>query len=248
NPILPTIKRVSLLNVPIDIFQQEHLSLLAEKIPQLTENRRIILLSFPSFLAAKLSRKRREKHYDAALIVSYSRIINRGIRFLYGEKQDLIYPFNFIISLLAALEKDQQSLYLLGEKGKILQQAHKNIKDSFPQIKIVGRYYGFFPRQEETNILLAIKKAQPSLLLAGRGLPGNASWLDTYRSDLKPGITLFHRRWYRIITGKKKRIPSRRAARIVYYGKEFLLHPWRLGYAVPYFLYNVLLLIQKIRK
>ena len=49
-------------------------------------------------------------------------------------------------------------------------KTEKNVRDTFPGLKIVGRYVGYYPKQDEDDIVQAIFKSQPSLVLVSDGI------------------------------------------------------------------------------
>src|SRR6056297_2846914 len=93
--------------------------------------------------------------------------------------------------MLGAVEQAGGTLYMVGSKPEALQKASGNVRDSFPGLRMVGRYAGYFSQDVEKDVILAIRKASPSVLLAGDGLKGKALWLKRNEASFGFGISLF---------------------------------------------------------
>jgi len=244
-------QRITLLKVPIDIIAPEHLGAvvydLLKQAKEQNKEQNIVLLSLWDLLRARRSGEYRSYILRAALVIPISKSLISGAKFLTGKKPTRYMPFDFIISLLTILEQREFSCYLLGGKNKILLKAEKNLRQTFPRLRIVGRFPGSFRRQEEATIIKAIKKASPSLLLAGKGIRGEERWIA--RNNLALG-TGGLRLWCSDIFdvfAEKKRHPSRTAFEN---GFEWIGYcfqkPLKFFRIFPYTRYKFLLLIYKI--
>jgi N-acetylglucosaminyldiphosphoundecaprenol N-acetyl-beta-D-mannosaminyltransferase len=157
-------------------------------------------------------------------------------------------PFDFVINLLTALEGFGFSAYLLGGRKHILLKIEKNVRETFPRLRIVGRYPGSFRRQEEATIIEAIRKASPSLLLVGKGVRGSEHWIARNNEKLGKGLRLWCSDLFDVFA-ERRRHPSRAVFDL---GLEWvgycLQNPFRLLRFFPFVYYNFLLLINKIFK
>jgi N-acetylglucosaminyldiphosphoundecaprenol N-acetyl-beta-D-mannosaminyltransferase len=157
-------------------------------------------------------------------------------------------PFDFVVNVLTILERREYSLYLLGDKQRILKKAEKNIRQTFPHLRVVGRTIGAFKRQEEGPLLQAIRKAAPSLLLVGHGVRGEERWIARNSTQLNQGFRLWCSDLFSVFAERKKR-PSRA---VFDRGLEWVgfcfQQPLRFFRIFPYCYYKVLLLIYRIFK
>ncbi|MGP1383903.1 MAG: WecB/TagA/CpsF family glycosyltransferase [Thainema sp.] len=80
------------------------------------------------------------------------------------------------------------SIYLLGAKPGVAEQAARNLASTFPGLKIAGVRDGYFDRSETEAVLEDIRKAHPHLLLVAMGVPLQELWIDQHVDQL-PGIT-----------------------------------------------------------
>ena len=207
-----TPERIMLLRVPLDILPPEDIpgffhSLIAEDdSPNAYQRGRdIVLLSVWDLLRARRNNEYRNFILRAALVIPISKSLVSGARFLTGKKLIRYMPFNFIISLLSSLEKREYQLYLLGAKSQILKKAEKNIHATFPRLRIVGRCTGYIKRQEEPALIEAIRKASPSLLLAGKGIRGGELWIARNGTRLNTGFRLWCSDLFHVFAEKRRR-------------------------------------------
>ena len=155
-------------------------------------------------------------------------------------------PFDFVVSLLTILEDREHSCYLLGGKTRILLKTEKNIRQTFPKLRIVGRFPGSFKRHEEGTIIKAIKKASPSLLLVGNGVRGKERWIARNNLSLGKGMRLWCSDIFDVFAEKKKH-PSRGAFDL---GLEWVGYcfqkPIKFLRIFPFIYYELLLVIYKL--
>jgi N-acetylglucosaminyldiphosphoundecaprenol N-acetyl-beta-D-mannosaminyltransferase len=242
------IERISLLKVPLDIAPQERMPEIICDLLKSRQGGNIILLSLWDLLRARRNEEYRSFVQGASLIIPISKSLVGGARFLTGKIPVRYMPFDFVINLLTILEKREFSLYLLGSRLRILKKAEKNLRQTFPRLRIVGRYTGGFKRQEEAALLQAIRKAAPSLLLIGKGVRGGERWIARNNARLNPGFRLWCSDLFEVFAERKKR-PSR----VIFdKGLEWIgfcfQKPVRLFRIVLYFYYKVLLIFYRLFK
>ncbi len=157
-------------------------------------------------------------------------------------------PFEFVIRLLGVIEKINGTVYLLGEKNRELNISAGNLRDSFPGLLIVGRHQGYLSPEREQNVVMAIKKATPTLLLAGSGLKGGDRWIYRRRDDLGAAFTLWCGECFKIFSGKAQRISRKQWESRAHAFSTLIKNPVRLLGIFPRIGFGMLLLVYRIRK
>ena len=247
--------RIVLLRAPIDIVSPEELpEVINNLIPnekaayEAQEKRNIVLLSLWDLLRARRNNEYREYLFNAVLVIPISKSLVSGARFLTGKKVYRYMPFKFVISLLSILEKREYPLFLRGGKGQILKKAEKNIRSTFPGLKVVGRCEGKIRKQEEPAVIEAIRKSSPSILLAGKGIRGKELWIARNSSRLNSGFRLWCSDLFEVFADKKHR-PS---DAVFEKGLESIgycfKNPLKFFRVFLFIYYNLLLLVQKLTK
>lgn len=242
------LQRVNLLKVPIDIIAPEHLGSVVYDLLKDGKEHNIVLLSLWDLLRARRNNDYRSYVLRASLVIPISKSLISGVKFLTGKKAVRYMPFDFIISILTVLETREFSCYLLGGKLKVLQKTEKNIRETFPRLRIVGRYPGYFKKQSEATIIQAIKKASPSLLLVGKGVRGEERWIAKNNVALGNGMRLWCSDIFDVFAEKKKH-PSRSSFDL---GLEWVGYcfqkPYKFFRVFNYMRYKFLLLAYKLFK
>jgi N-acetylglucosaminyldiphosphoundecaprenol N-acetyl-beta-D-mannosaminyltransferase len=274
----PGRERIKLLNVPLDIVSPEQLPDIIYDLlkpppaarpvrrepgaPQLQtplvlpapapgpegEGKNIVLLSLWDLLRARRNKEYRAFILKAALVIPISESLVSGARFLTGKTPCRYMPFNFVVSLLGLMESREYTAYLLGGSAGVLKKTEKNIRETFPRLRIIGRFVGSFRRQDESGILEAIRKAAPHLILVGKGVRGGELWIARNHSRLSKGLRFWCSDIFDVFAERKKR-PSEA---VFEHGLENIgccfRNPLKFFRVFAYVRYKFLLLIYKIFK
>ncbi len=244
----PVIERINLLKVPIDILPPDQLEDHILEMAKTNEPINMVLLSIWDLLRARRNGEYRNYVTRAGLVIPISKSLVGGAKFVTRKIPVRYMPFDFIIAVLTALEKRGHSVYLLGGKKSTLKKAEKNIRQTFPNLRIVGRFIGRFKHQDEPVILEAIRKATPSLLIVGSGVRGREKWLAKQQNKLNPGMRLWCSDILEVFAEQKKR-PSKA---VFNKGLEWInfcfRNPLRIFRFFPYMYYKFLLIIYRLFK
>ncbi len=241
-------KRIKVLDVPVDSVDPDMTPRVVEELLDNGQHNQIVFLSLRGLLRARRDPELMRCLRDAALILPVSLPIVQGARFLKTGALSLFNTFEHTIRILSVVEKVKGSVYLLGARKTILEVAEENLRGSFHGIRVVGRFYGYFPRTVEPDIVTAIKKSSPSMVLVGSGVPGKDKWLNRHRRELNPGISLWAGNCFEVFAGKEKQTSRKLHAAGLGVLSGIGRRPWRVAAIFPYFYYLVLLLGYRIFK
>jgi N-acetylglucosaminyldiphosphoundecaprenol N-acetyl-beta-D-mannosaminyltransferase len=242
----PKVKRIKILDVPVDAVDPDMAEKAIEELLVNSQANQIVFLSLRGLLRARHDPELMRCLREAALVLPTSLAVVRGAGFLGTGKLSLFNQFEFIIRILSVIEKCQGSVYLLGTRKSLLEIAEVNLMGSFHDIRVVGRFYGFFPRTMEGDIVTAIKKSSPSLLLVGTGVPGRERWLLRHKKEFNPGISLWADNCFEVFAGTEKQVSRKLHSLGLSVLSGIGRKPWRAARIFPYFWYLILLLGYKI--
>lgn len=212
----------------MDIIQTEGLDALLEEMLFSSGAHQIVFLR-----TADLMRARRNPHFkkcleEAALVVPVSRGLQKAAAILHVGKVVRYAPFDFIIRLLNVLEAKHGSFYLLGDVQPHLSRTEQNLKQTFPGAQTLGLYTGGFSRVMERNIVVAVSKRAPNLLLAGSGLTGKDLWLHRRKTYFTRGIQVWCAECFEYFTARRKRPVKVAFDKGREYYREAAGRPWRI--------------------
>jgi N-acetylglucosaminyldiphosphoundecaprenol N-acetyl-beta-D-mannosaminyltransferase len=242
--------RISFLNVPIDTYTKESS---IEKIKEILnaqdgQNHQIVFLDVKKLLKARGNREYFRCLRTASLILPTSRAIIKGAHFQRKQVLTRFNQFEFVIRLLSAADELKKSVYILGGKKGDLEKVESNLRTSFPNMQIVGRYIGNFNKETEKNILLAIKKSSPSFIIVGSGIKKTDLWIMNNRDHLNPGIFIDVGNCFEIFSGKKNKVSQKLFNIGLESMQGFFTRPWKIFKIFPYIYFKLLVLIFKIRR
>jgi len=204
-----SIERVNLIGVPVDICAPENLE---KEILELLANpgtKQIVFLSIWNLLKARHKGDYADCIKNADLILPISKSILKGAKFLKLPVPVRYNPFEAVIQILSILDTHYKSLYLFGSSEKTLSKTEHNIRDTFRNLKILGRYIGYYPKTVEDDIVTSIFKAQPSLVLLSDGIKEKNCWAYRRRNRFSSSIFLYYKDAFGIFSERVKRVKEK---------------------------------------
>lgn len=241
------VKRINFLNVPIDILSEEDTGSVVMELLKKDGVQQIVFLTVWDLLKARRNNEFREMVTSAALCLPISKSILRGAKFLKKDVPVRRSKFNVIISLLNAINNHYKSLYILGGSKESLCEAEKNVRSTFSSIQIVGRFSGYYKRAIEPNIISAISKAAPSLVIVSSGINGDSKWIYRNKKNFRAGIFIHDKDIVDIFSKIKKKPSETLFDKGLEYLPQILKNPLRLLNFFKYFWFNILLIIYRIK-
>lgn len=239
--------RIELLGVPVDVCRPENLEEEIMKILEKPGAKQIVFLSVWDLLKARNKKKDfGDCLRNADLILPISKSILKGARFLRLDVPVRYNPFNAVIQILNTLDHHYKTLYMLGARKKTLQKAEHNVHDTFRNLRIVGRYVGYFPKNAEENVVQAIFKASPSLVIVSDGIKEKNLWAYHRRDKFSSSIFLYYKDCLGIFAGRIRRVSEKTFDAGKEIWNEIGHSPLRIFLIFPYMRYKILLLFYKL--
>lgn len=94
---------------------------------------------------------------------------------------------DLVPALCASAANKGLSVYLLGGKPGVAEEAAANLQQAYPGLVIAGTRDGYYKPEELPQVLEGIRQARPHLLLVAMGVPLQEIWIDKNADEL-PGI------------------------------------------------------------
>lgn len=242
------IQRIEMLGVPVDVCSKQDLE---GKILQLLEKDKpsqICFITIWDFLRARRKNEYAQMVKNADLILPLSKSIVSGARFLNKLSPFRHNPFDILIAILSVLEMRYKSFYILGGRKKALTAAEKNIRSTFRGLQIVGRCVGYYQKADEENIIQAISKAAPSLVLVSEGIKKKDCWSFFHKNRFSTGIFLYYHDAVGILSKRIKRVNPKTFEKGKEVWGELLRNPLKVFLLFPFIWYIILLIWAKIFK
>jgi len=243
-----SIERISLIGVPVDIVSPENLENEILEILAKPGTKQIIFLSIWDLLKARHKGDFADCVKNADLILPVSKSILKGAKFLKLNVPVRYNPFEAVIQILSILDSHYKSLYLFGSSEKTLAKTERNVRDTFRNLKIIGRYIGYYPKNVEDHIVQAIFKAQPSLVLLSDGIKEKNCWAYRRRNRFSSSIFLYYKDAFGIFSERVRRVSEKTFNKGNEIFVELIHNPFKIFLLFPYLWYKTVLIWYKIRK
>lgn len=107
-------------------------------------------------------------------------VLADGIGVIYGAKilgtplVGRVTGIGFAQGLMARMAREGKSLYLLGAKPGVAEQAAENLSGEYPGLRIAGTGDGYF--QEDGPVVEAIRTARADVVFVCLGFPRQEKW------------------------------------------------------------------------
>ncbi len=240
------VQRIEVLGVPVDICLPQDLGKEILKLTEKPGHKQIVFLSIWGLLKARKKNDFASCVKNADLVLPISKSILKGAAFLKQSVPLRYNPFSAVINMLNALESQYKSLYLLGGRKKTVMAAEKNVRTTFKGIQIVGRYVGYYPKNVEDDIIKAIYKASPSLVLVSEGIKEKDCWSYLRRDKFSSSIFLYYKDIIGIFGGRRRRVKEKTFDRGLEIWDEILHNPLKIFLVFPFLKYLILLVCARL--
>jgi exopolysaccharide biosynthesis WecB/TagA/CpsF family protein len=116
---------------------------------------------------------------------------------------------DLFLDLLAAADREQLSVYLLGATQDVLEGVAGQIRTRFPRARIAGMRDGYFRADEEPAVADAIRRTAADMLFVGISTPKKELFLGRYGAAM--GVPVCHGVGgsFDVLAGKVQRAPER---------------------------------------
>ena len=157
------------------------------------------------------------------------------------EMPERVAGYDLAQELMRRAPERGRRIYFFGSAPGVAEKARAKAEKLYPGISIVGTRNGFFTAEDEPEIISAIKKAQPDLLLAALGVPKQEKWLAAHLNELNVPVSIGVGGTLDVMAGVMKRAPIWMQRAKLEWLFRAMLQPKRAGrlLALPKFVLKV---------
>ncbi len=222
------VRRIYIGKVPVDIVEPRNLLVVLAGLLQRQDGAQIVFARSWDIYRAQRNQNLLNAMKAAALVLPVSNMILAMAGFLGHPRPHRYYPFDSIIRILTWLESMDGSLFLLGGSGQQIASVEQRVRQTYPHVRLLGKYAGAFPRHMDASVVLAVQKANPHVLLSGGGLPGRDLWLYRRKNRLNKGLMLWSGEWFDFVIQRRRRPVKTAVRRGHQWISEFYTHPLKV--------------------
>ena len=136
---------------------------------------------------------------DGIGIVKAARMINYDVK-------ERITVIDIANELLKLGNKQKKSIYLFGAKQEVIDSMEKVLKESYPNLNLVGMSNGY--EKDKDKIFEKIVKTKPDIVLVALGIPLQEKLIYKHLDKFDKGIFVGVGGSFDVISGHKKRAPK----------------------------------------
>lgn len=112
--------------------------------------------------------------------------IVKGAKILGTPLKEKIPGIEFAETLFSLMAKRRMSVFLLGAKPQVAEEAARHLKERFKGLNVVGTNDGYFT--DDAPVIEKINEASPDLLLVCLGAPKQELWMQKNAPLLEVGL------------------------------------------------------------
>lgn len=244
--VLGNEKKVNVLGVPFNDVPEEVFEAVVLREAQSTEAKKVVFLDFKAFMRERRRLKKGKPSFltQSDLVFTTSSTLAKAAKKLYGAQHIRFYPFYFVVRVLGVLEQRNYSAYFLGGNTDEINELVSHIRSTFRGVKVVGKYRGNYPKEQESAILTGMKKAGAHFVLVGSRIKHPEKWVISAADSLK-GLVVVSPEAFNVMAGKLKLKSADDWSRKKTHSVLWFLLPWNALTAVAYLKFALLVAIEK---
>ena len=123
---------------------------------------------------------------SAAMVLADGIGVIKGAQILGTPLKEKIPGIEFAEELFGLMAKRRMSIFLLGSKSGVADEAARHLKDRFKGLQTVGTNDGYF--SDDDTIIEKINEVSPDLLLVCLGAPKQELWMQKNSPQLDVGL------------------------------------------------------------
>lgn len=129
-----------------------------------------------------------------------------GARFLGIPVPERVAGIDLFFRLLAEAEKRGETVYFLGAKEEVVEEAVKRLRSRFPRLTVAGWHHGYFWDNEET-VVREIAKSGANMLFVAITSPRKEQFIHKWRDELGVSFAMGVGGTFDVVAGKVRRAP-----------------------------------------
>jgi len=133
-------------------------------------------------------------------------------RLLGGRIEERITYGDWFASLAAFCQREHFCFYFLGGGPEIAAEASQRVTSLYPGLVVAGTHHGYFAKgrldAENTEVIAAINRCRPDILLVALGMPLQEEWLAQNWERIDAGVALTGGAILDYLSGRMRRPPA----------------------------------------
>ena len=201
--------RIELLNIPVDGLSVEELHAELRRIAAAKEKRWVLNVNVHALNLAQADPEFAGILRRAHLVFCDGEGVRLGARLFGHRLPPRITYADWIMPLGSFCASENLTLFFLGGRPGVAEEARKRLEAAIPGIRIVGCQHGHFDKEGPENqaVIDRINAARPNLLLVGLGMPLQEKWIAAHSGRIAANVFLSAGACLDYVAGRVRRGP-----------------------------------------
>jgi len=199
---------VEVLGIPVNRFDRSSLTQLLGHMPS---GRKKGWLSYVNVHAVNLAQELpwfKEFLKDSLVTYCDGEGVRLGSRIIGNPLPERIAMTDWIYDVCAVAERQEWRLYLLGSTDTVLEKTTVALRKKYAGLHIAGCHNGYFAPEDNKNIVSAINRTRPHVLIVGMGMPKQERWILDNIDSLDVPLVMNAGACFDYVAGEKRRCPG----------------------------------------
>ena len=234
-------KRLRILNIPIDIVTEEQAAQRAFRAIEEKHPFRIITANAEMLMQAQTSESLNSSLQSADLVVADGAGVVWAAKELGSFLPERVAGIDLAHRILNLSAQKQIPVFFFGGAPEIAEEAAKKMIAKYPGLRIAGIQDGFLASNDETVLLKKINTSGAQILFVALGVPKQEEWLDKYKNELIPSLRVGVGGSFDVMADRVTRAPLWMQKNSLEWFYRLLCQPsrWRRMLAIPQFIFKV---------
>jgi len=200
--------RARVLGVPVDCVSMDEA---VEKAVEMATSRHgghLVTLNPEMTLSAGDDAALNDVIAGADLVVPDGIGVVRALDMLGYHPRGRVPGIELAANLMETAAERGMSVYLVGAKPGVAQQAADAMSKAFPGLKISGTYHGYFAQTEEPAVLESIAQSGAAFVFVGMGAGKQEKWIAHARNAAPGAVWIGVGGSFDVMSGNVRRAPA----------------------------------------
>lgn len=240
-----TLNRHYVLGLPVDLLSLEAATdIVAQAIATRREPLQIVTMNAEMAMQAQEDPELAEVMRHAGLVTPDGSGVVWAVRRQPGGRDiRKVAGVDLLRAVAARAAREGWSLFLLGAKPGVADEAAAHLAAANPGLRIAGVRDGYFKPEDEPALFDAIRQARPDVLLVALGVPRQEKWIRRFQAELGVPVAMGVGGSFDVFAGRVQRAPALFQRLHLEWLFRLIQEPWRfqrMRSTLPVFVKEVL--------
>jgi len=199
--------RIAVLNVMIDVVTMKEAVATVKQFILQKKSHLVVTPNAEMIMMANKDKQLAHIINNADLVVPDGAGVVWAARYQGDPMPERVAGYDLVQNLLREAVSEKYKIYMFGGAPGIAEKARRIAEERYPGVQIIGTMNGFFMKQDESQILNAIRACQPDILLVALGVPRQEKWLAEYKEKLNVPVAIGVGGTFDVMAGLVQRAP-----------------------------------------